>query len=142
DDVITLRVRNHSKKGYVNGTEVLSSTDNAITAIGRGGLGWGGDPLFDLHTDWHLDDFLLDDSPVVQYKTGTSTGSSCAVTLDRAITEGNKLVAVVNAQNQDPGYAMSGTGWTTLINIQPWGVFYVAEKIAGASESTTITFSH
>jgi hypothetical protein len=40
-DVFKLEVRDGSKKLFQNGVEVLSTTDNALTAAGSAGIGWG-----------------------------------------------------------------------------------------------------
>lgn len=40
-DEFKLEVRNASKKVYKNGSEILSSTDNVLTAAGKVGIAWG-----------------------------------------------------------------------------------------------------
>jgi hypothetical protein len=78
---------------------------------------------------------------VVQTKMGASGTSSLAVTFDGAITEGNTIVTAVYAINTDAGYDMSGSGWTHHIDQQPWALVFVSTKVAGSSESTTVTYT-
>jgi hypothetical protein len=54
--VVKLEVRDATKKAYVDGVEVLTSTDNAITAAGRPGIRWTTAASSD-STGIHLDDF-------------------------------------------------------------------------------------
>jgi hypothetical protein len=53
---ITLSMRNDAKRFYVNGTQIMSSTDNSITRIGRAGIrqsGWSATPT----TGYHVSSF-------------------------------------------------------------------------------------
>jgi hypothetical protein len=61
-DVFKFEIRNAAKKLYKNSVEVLTTADNALTSIGRGGMGGGqvfvaGDDL----GAWRVTQFLLDE---------------------------------------------------------------------------------
>lgn len=52
---------------FDNLTQDMTTTDNAITAIGEGGLGWGNAVASnaDMNTSWHIDEFWVDEVDVV-----------------------------------------------------------------------------
>lgn len=125
-DVIMLELRNSAKKIFRNGTEVASSTDNALTAAGTWGVSLGAYPTTpgDIRTTWSLDDFTASqittpapdagvdapppppDAPVAD--AGTSSCPGCTGTIafvsDR---DGNKEIYTINAD---------GTNLTRLTN--------------------------
>jgi hypothetical protein len=61
-DTLKFEIRSATKKLYKNGVELLSTSDDALTSIGRGGLG-GGAVMVAGHNlgAWFVDDFLLDE---------------------------------------------------------------------------------
>jgi hypothetical protein len=63
NDTFLFQVRNATKKGFQNGLERLSSTDNVITAVGEAGFGLGN--LFlsteDIETAWDTTEFKVDE---------------------------------------------------------------------------------
>ena len=63
NDVLMFEIRDATKKLYKNGSEELSTTDNALTSAGKAGVGLGN--LFisnnDIALEWQLDDFKVTD---------------------------------------------------------------------------------
>ncbi len=64
--IIKLEVTDATKKVYVDGTQRISSTDNALTSVGTWGLVFGseaGSVSSHLRPQWHLDDFKAEHPP-------------------------------------------------------------------------------
>jgi hypothetical protein len=63
NDEFKLQVRDAAKKGFQNGTERVSTTDNAITDVGEAGFGLGN--VFvateDIETSWDTTEFKVDE---------------------------------------------------------------------------------
>ena len=61
-DTFKLEITDATKKVYHNGTEVISSTDNAVTAAGTWGFYIGGTATGgDMSAAWHIDDFVAEE---------------------------------------------------------------------------------
>lgn len=62
-DVLKFEIRDATKKVYKNGVEILSTTDNAITAAGKAGVAWGaeagGNGSHVFSTEWQLDNYSV-----------------------------------------------------------------------------------
>ncbi len=64
NDTFKFEVRNSAKKVFHNDTEILSSTDNALTSAGNAGLGWGyifGKFSSHIRTEWKIDNFTVEE---------------------------------------------------------------------------------
>ena len=61
--VLKLEMIGSSIKCYHNGIEMLSATDSAITATGKGGIGYGEVAINndDISVDWEIDNFSISD---------------------------------------------------------------------------------
>lgn len=77
---------------------------------------------------------------IVQQKAVIARDTACTVTLDSTPTQGNLLVACVASRK---GSQTTPSGWTVAVNsvdpnnVDSSTIFY---KVAGASESPTVTF--
>ncbi len=59
--MMKFEVRDAAKKGYVDDVEKISSADNALTSVGKAGLGWGNlsATAHDILTEFVLDNFIV-----------------------------------------------------------------------------------
>lgn len=96
---VKLEIRDATKKVYVDGTERISSSDNAITAAGKAGIRFDAQNTPDNTTEHHVDNFSATDAAGATY-----TGSG-AITLPALTVAGSGTFTA-------PVY--SGTGAVTL----------------------------
>ena len=63
NDTLKFEIRDAAKKLYHNGSEVLTTPDNALTSIGSGGFGLGNAWVStdDIRSAWQADDFTIDE---------------------------------------------------------------------------------
>lgn len=61
DDDSKFEIRDAAKKGFNNSSEIVSTTDNVLTATGKAGLGYGDVYIggHDVEGAWELDDFRV-----------------------------------------------------------------------------------
>lgn len=75
---IKFEIRDGTKKAFFGATEELSSTDNALTSQGEGGLelAYIGDTNTDIDEAWHFDNFTITepDGATAQAVAATATG--------------------------------------------------------------------
>ena len=91
-DTFKLEVTDAAKKVYHNGSEVLSSTDNALTAAGTWGLYFGnfsgaGVTGSHMRMTWDVDDFLAEDLASVDV----------TVTVSHTDTDGSAPISIVSS---------------------------------------------